>query len=69
MKQQSVFEVEINEKMYRFLCDNDSPLGCVHDALMKMKGYTVERMVAAQKEEQSVCEKIKEVEEEIKQEA
>ncbi len=56
LKQKSIFEIVIADKTYNFSCDNDSPLGCVHDALMQMKGWVVDRMIAAQKEEMAASE-------------
>lgn len=38
------------------MCDNDVALGDLHDQLMALKGYVVDRMVAAQKEEEAVSE-------------
>lgn len=35
----------------------DMPLGLIFDALMELKGYIVERMVAVQKEEEQAAEK------------
>lgn len=59
LKQKSVLEVEIENKVYQLICDSDSPLGCLHDALMQMKGWSVERMVKAQKEENEASEALK----------
>jgi hypothetical protein len=59
-KQNSVLDVEIEGKSYQLFCDSDSPLGSLHDALMQMKGWCVERMVAAQKEEQAIADQQKE---------
>jgi len=56
LKQKSVLEIEIAGKKYELYCDSDSPLGCLHDALMQMKGWCVDRMIAAQKQEQEVAE-------------
>ena len=56
IKQKSDLEVEIAGKVYHLYCDSDSPLGCLHDALMQMKGWTVERMVTAQQEEEKTAE-------------
>lgn len=61
LKQQSVLEVKIKisidgenkERLYQLQCDSASPLGELHDALMQMKGWCVDRMIAAQKEEQA----------------
>lgn len=60
IKQKSMLEVEIAGKMFQLLCDNDSPLGNLHDALMQMKGYCVDRMVAAQKQEEEVAKQVME---------
>lgn len=43
------------------MCDTDVALGDLHDQLMLLKGYVVERMVAAQKEEEGISEKQKEM--------
>jgi len=51
LKQKSVLEIEIAGKSYYMYCDSDSPLGCLHDALMQMKGWCVDRMIKAQQEE------------------
>ncbi len=59
LKQNSVLEIKIQDKSYELYCDSDSPLGSLHDALMQMKGWCVERMVAAQKEEEAVSESLK----------
>ncbi len=56
IKQKTVLEVKIGERVYELFCGADSPLGELHDALMQMKGYCVERMVAAQKEEQAAAD-------------
>lgn len=56
LKQKSALEVDIAGKIYQLSCDSDSPLGCLHDALMQMKGWCVERMVKAQQEENAVAE-------------
>lgn len=56
LKTKSVLEVVIADKKYELICDTDSPLGSLHDALMQMKGWCVERMIAAQKEEEHAAE-------------
>ena len=61
ISQKSLFEVELHGKMYRFYCDSDSPLGCLHDALMMMKGTVVEKMQAGQQEEEDVSKKMQEI--------
>lgn len=59
IKQKSVIEVEVAGKMFQLYCDNDSPLGSLHDALMQMKGWCVEKMQEAHKQEHEMAEKIK----------
>ncbi len=58
IKQKSVIEVIIADKRYELSCDSDSPLGSLHDALMQMKGWCVDRMITAQKEEQEAADSI-----------
>ena len=55
--QKSVLEVFEGEKIIsQMIVGNDCPLGVLHDAYMLGKGWTVDRMVAAQKEEQAAAE-------------
>lgn len=56
LKQISVLEVKIGERTYELYCKNDSPLGELHDALLKMKGYVVKRITNAQEEEQQTAD-------------
>lgn len=58
IKQKTILEVKINDRVYELLCASEAPLGELHDVLMQMKGYCVDRMVAAQKEEQAVADEI-----------
>lgn len=58
LKNKVLLEVELNKRCYQLYCESDSPLGELHDALMHMKGYTVERMQSAQLEEQAIKEKM-----------
>ena len=51
LKNISKLEVKIGEKLYHFLCDCDSPLGEVHDALAKMKSFVVSTIVEQEKKE------------------
>jgi hypothetical protein len=61
-KQISVGEVKIGERTYSLLCDPQSPLGELHDALMQMKGHVVERMIEAHRVEKEQVEKQNEIE-------
>ena len=58
IKQRTVLEVKIGDREYELYCKSDSPLGELHDALMQMKGYCVERMQNAHKEELQASEAI-----------
>ncbi len=51
LKQKTLLEVKIDDKLYQFYCDPDSQLGQLHDALAQMKQYVVQRIVDAQKSE------------------
>ena len=62
IKQKTIIEVKICDRIYELSCSGDSPLGELHDALMQMKGFCVERMVQAQKEEQAVSDHQKSLE-------
>jgi hypothetical protein len=48
----SKIEVKIADRVYQLLCDNDSPLGQVHDALSSMKGFIINKMQEAEKASQ-----------------
>ena len=50
---------EIEGKEIEVICDSDTPLGVLHDALMKVKGWAIERMIQNQKEEESAMESCK----------
>jgi hypothetical protein len=44
IKTVSVIELEVNGKPFRLLCESDSTLGEVHDALHRMKSIVIEKM-------------------------
>ena len=44
LKNITKLEMQIGEKTFQFLCDNDSPIGAVHDALTAMKSYIVHKI-------------------------
>ena len=48
LKNISKLEVKIGERLYHFICDSDSPLGEVHDAVAKMKDFVVNMIVEQQ---------------------
>ena len=61
ISEKPLFEIELHEKTYRLYCDNDCPVGGLHDALMMMKGIVVEKMQAAQQEEEDISKKMQEI--------
>lgn len=65
IKQKTILEVIIGERVYELSCSADSPLGELHDALMQMKGFCVDRMIAAHKEEKEQAERQKLLNEEL----
>lgn len=42
-------EHKIGDRIYKFLCDSDAPLGEVHDALAKFKTHVVSIIQASDK--------------------
>lgn len=51
LRQKTVLEVKIDDRVYSMECYSDSPLGCVHDALSQMKAYVVSRINEMQEKE------------------
>ena len=64
IKNQTVLELKGgSERIYKFVCENDSPLGEIHDILCQMRGFIVQRINEANKiaeEESQSCEECKE---------
>jgi len=58
VNQEYTLHVEMNGKVYRFPVPADTPLGELHDVLMLMKGYTIERMLENQKQEVEISKKM-----------
>lgn len=44
MKNIGGLSVKIGERIYHFVCDVDAPLGEIHDAISRIKGFIVERI-------------------------
>ncbi len=53
-KQQSIAEFERNGHKLVITCNQEMPLGLLHDFLLEAKYWVVERMVAVQKEEEEI---------------
>jgi len=45
IKNLTALEIKIGERIYRLICDVDSPLGEAHDVLLQMKGQ-VAKMIS-----------------------
>ena len=45
IKNLTALEIKIGERIYRLICDIDSPLGEAHDVLLQMKGH-VAKMIS-----------------------
>jgi len=60
LRQLSRLEVKVGERIYQLSCEPDSPLGEIHDALLQMKGYVVQRIVEIQESEKKKDEEKKE---------
>ena len=56
LNQKQLVQFSSEDNKIKILCETDTPLGEIHDYLMHVKGYIVDRMVAAQKEEEAVSE-------------
>jgi ferredoxin len=44
IKNLTELEIKIGERIYKFLCAMDAPLGEVHDAMNQMKGFVIEKL-------------------------
>ena len=44
IKNFTALELKVGERIYKFLCDVDAPLGEVHDVLCQMKGFVIKTM-------------------------
>jgi hypothetical protein len=53
----AVFVIEKDNKKVQIIVDTDMPLGLLFDAVMEFKGYVVDRMVNAHKDEETQAEK------------
>jgi hypothetical protein len=46
LRNKTVLEVRVGERVYTLECNSDSMLGEIHDSLTQMKAYIVERINA-----------------------
>lgn len=52
IKQKTLLEVKVGDRVYSMECYSDAPLGEVHDALCNMKAYVVSRINEMQANEE-----------------
>jgi hypothetical protein len=62
LEQKSAVKFISENKKVELICEADVALGDLHDILMQMKGAIVDKMQEAQKEEESIAEKMKSIE-------
>ena len=58
-KTQSVAEFEKNGHKVVITCNQEMPLGLLHDVMLEAKHWVVERMMTIQKEEEEITEEYK----------
>ena len=56
-------------RVYQMFCSPEASFGELHDVLLKMKGYCVDKMREAQEEEEAIAEKMNQIDEANKIEA
>lgn len=44
IKNMAALEVKTGDRVYQFVCSNDSPLGEIQDAIIQMRAYIFERI-------------------------
>lgn len=49
IKNETVLEVNIGDRIYKFSCSPQSPLGELHDALFQMKNFVIEKIIESNK--------------------
>lgn len=54
IKSKITLEVKVSERSYQLLCDHESPLGEIHDALCQFKACIIEKMLDAQKHDEQI---------------
>ena len=57
INQKSHIEIEKDGKLVALVCDSDLSLGLIFDALMEMKGWVCDKMIAAHQEEAAEAER------------
>lgn len=44
-------EVQVGERLYQLICDNEAPLGELHDAIQQIKNFVVNKIIEANNQE------------------
>jgi len=44
IKNKTHLEIKIGERSYELVCDNDAPLGELHDAVQTIKNFIIEKI-------------------------
>lgn len=52
IKNLSALEVRAGERIYKLVCEIDSPLGEVHDVLVRMRNFVVQRINESNEKDQ-----------------
>lgn len=60
--QASGLRIKKGEKTYALHCDADCPLGEIHDVLMEMKGYILQRMNEQHEKDKKTVDKKSDIE-------
>jgi hypothetical protein len=58
LKPKNVLEVKVEDRIYQFICAIDAPIGEIHDALCKMKGFVVQHIAASNEAEKKAKEEM-----------
>ncbi len=58
LNNKTVLEVTKNERVYILECNADSPLGELHDVLVEMRGYVIQRAQDAQEQEKTATKPV-----------
>ena len=56
IKNLTALEIKIGERIYRLICDVDSPLGEAHDVLLQMKGQVAKMISDAHAADQTAAQ-------------
>ena len=58
LNNKTVLQVTKNERVYSLECDANSSLGELHDVLVEMRGYVIQRAQDAQEQEKTAAKPV-----------